>query len=134
MAFDSAATVHGGDIGDQSDAEAVAAYARSALAQGTARESAPQAGAAAPAAGAAAPTAKASATAGTSASPATTPVPPTPQCETQARSAGGPNLGTLVYFATLRWRGQPAEFLAFANRQGYVMGRASCAVLAAPRF
>lgn len=125
QAFDNAAgAVSGGDLGDQSDPEAVASFARSAMGERPAGD------AAAPLAAGA--TAKSSAAAG--AQTTVTTVPASPQCTDQARAEGGPGLGNLVYFATLRWRGEPAEFLAFANRQGYVMARGSCAVLAAPHF
>jgi hypothetical protein len=91
----------GGDLGDQSDARALAEVVRAGLGS---------TGAAAPA-GAEAPSA-ASERAGQQAADTARTATADPPCAREARDLL-PGLGPLVYTSTLRWQGTPAVALAF---------------------
>ena len=86
-----------------------------------------------------------SAGAGAAAPPATTVVMDRAQCRAQADAIGAGRFGELLSTATLRWKGRPAEVLVFrlaepstpdspATRQGLVLSRPGCELLADPRF
>ncbi len=136
--------VVGGDLGDLSDPEQLAARLGSeAFAS------------AAPAAAASGRAVAGGASAGTAADDAGGPevasVPTTAaavaddgraQCRVQAEAIGAGRLGPLLSTSTLRWAGAPAEVLVFAlrepangiSRQALVLSRPGCALLADPRF
>jgi hypothetical protein len=117
------------DLGDQTDPDALARVVAAAL---------PQPGAPA----AAAATRGSGESGGGQAAASSPPVPTT--CEAQARGIGAGRLGRLVYSAAARWRGEPAEVLAFellpgdgvraGERQLYVLSRPDCVLRAEKRF
>lgn len=119
----------GGDLGDRSEPEDVAALVRAALDSGV-RSVAPTAAMAASDDAEAGPT--------PAGAPATTAPPPGRPCVDEARASGGEQLGLLRYVALLRYRGTPAVLLAFdrndGGRQAFVMALSGCAVLAEPRL
>ena len=132
------AALAAGDLGDQSDPDELARAVAAALpVPGTATAAAGQAGGRSESA----PTTTAPpAAAGPPVAAAAVPA----QCEGAAREIGDGRLGMLLYRASARWRGVPAEVLAFGlapgpgvrstDRQLYVLSRASCSVLAERRF
>ncbi|HUQ39947.1 MAG TPA: hypothetical protein VM030_07300 [Acidimicrobiales bacterium] len=157
-----APVVDGGDLGDQADARTLANEVRPALGLEPLADSNSLAAPAAPAAGDASAGRTATAdgpaadtAAGGSAAQESTGATPTTRrpkrlsrssttCLAQAMTQGGPGLGDVVYRATLRWQGTPAEALAFRSAAGagepkltvrlFVMSQTGCRLLVAQSF
>lgn len=128
------AALSGGDLGDQTDPEELARLVAVAL---------PRTGAPSTAAARSSAESEGDQEAPTSTAAARAAAAPT-SCEPQARGIGAGRLGRLAYSAVARWRGEPAEVLAFelvagdgvksGERQLYVLSRPGCALRAEKRF
>lgn len=141
------AAAHGGDLGEQSDENALRHLVEAGLAGRAAAFAGDAPGnddAAGAPAGQTAPTAG---TASRGATPAAAPpADADPPCSGSARAGLGQlGLGPLVYTASLRWKGEPAVVLVYEARPGparpgrlghqvVVMDQATCRLLVAQRL